>query len=301
MNPRIDGNTPGHIAAGFGDSASANLANPQTGTWRGEQAITKDASSVLADAAEEMGMVAAESHGDKTHAQLKIKAGGRARAMTAAEVTNYLHKCKSGADEAKLQSLAQKMLKEFAANPRGFNPGELARQHSDGGTSGQAGDTATQQYAVLQFAAEFARSHGAPPQALDAIDDALLDLEEAFGHRIRADFNSIDAAVAFDPTPSGIVTFQRTYSDLVTRQTLAETLPEVLKHLAGRVGERLEKGIEQLIEAAGQELSATMRSAPVEQLNSFVDRLKMLVRMNTVHQGCKELLREVFTMKAQGA
>lgn len=214
---RIDGGQPTNLTPNPSLSTGTGLPT-QTGSYRGEQATVKDASSVLTDAAEEMSLHTAEKVEQKHFSERKIKGEHPAQIMRAEQITAYLEAAKQFDDPEKLAQTAKRMLSGQES------PRQLARQ--------QSGDV-SHQYALLQYALSQGEKEGAKEDALEALRDALADMEMELGPQIRAGLNVIQAAAEFGQDAQEVTQFQSTYRDVVLR---ARPKPNIAKTSIGRFG-----------------------------------------------------------------
>lgn len=275
---RIDGSQ----AAAPQFSSQSTTAEPGTGgigTLAGQSAVPEDAASVLTDAAEELSLYAAEKLEHKSLDEREVETEKPIDLMHIDEIAAYLEAAKLLDNPQELTRVA-KQLQSGQGNPR-----ELARRESR---------DPTQQYMLLQYAAQDGLKNGTAPEILDELLDALADLEVEYGPQIRSDLNTIGAASEFAAGPGGIAAFQDAYQDVVLGEaSLAQTLTVVVSKLGGESGEGFVRGLQGLIKALGQDLAATRPSVDANRLQSLVQDLYHLEVASTVVDGCRKLAGEL--------
>lgn len=275
---RIEGTSISGQAGQFGlgsGSARDSATQAQTGTFRGERVMVKDAASALADAAEEISMHNSENVEKKTFGERACKAESSIDIQKIEDISAYLDAAKCFDDPKKLADLAKRMQSGQE------HPGELARQ--------QTRDPA-QQFMLLQYALVDGERAGAAAEGLNDIRDALAELEMNSGPQIRAGLNTMGVAAGQSDSAQGIATFQGTYRDVVLGDSsLSQTLKLVLDRLGGPQGEDLAKGLQGMIKALGSDLSAARPSIDGNRLHALVQDLYQLEVAVTVMDNCREL------------
>lgn len=240
-------------------------SSQQKGSFRGEQATVRDASSRLADAAEELTFSFSKKVEKKKAGERDVRTESRLQLMRIAEINQYLDAAKSPRTPAELTALAKRMLSAQQS------PGQLARQ---------ASEDPTQQSLFLQFALQEGERTGAPAKALDAVRDALTDLEMECGPAIRAGLNSIDAASAFGSSADSIQNFQKTYRDVALGSaSLVETLKLALDRFGGT---DFARGLKSLLQALGADVAALRPSNQPARLLAVVQDIYQLEVFNTL-------------------
>lgn len=272
---RIDGSQSPLSQFSSGSPPPQDMA-AQTGTLRGTQVQVEDsATSVLADAAEELVMFAAEKVEHKSLDERKVSADKPIDVMHVEEIMAYLDAAKVTDDPQHLAAIAKRLLSGQE------NPQELARRESRDPTG---------QYALLQYALHEGMGNGTSEEILDSLRDALADLEMEHGPQIRSTLNTIGVAAEFGSGAEEIAAFQSTYQDVVLGEaTLAQTLALVLDKLSGRDGDDFAHGLHSLIKAMGQDLAAARPSIDATRLQTLVQDLYQLEVTATVVAGCKDL------------
>ena len=286
MNP-IQGNS---IAGQFSQpglgSGTANQMPMQadTGAYRGERVMVKDAASALADAAEEISMHNSEKVEEKTFDERECEAESPLDLQMIKDISAYLEAAKGFEDPQKLADLAKRMQSSQE------HPGELARQETN--------DPA-QQFMLLHYALVDGERAGVPAAGLEDIRDALADLEMQSGPQIRAGINTMGVAAGQSDSAQGIANFQGTYRDVVLGDdSLAQTLTLVLDRLGGPQGEDLAKGLRGMITALGADLSAARPSTDGNRLHALVQDLYQLEVAVTVMDSCRDLAARLATNHA---
>jgi type III secretion protein W len=244
-----------------------------TGRLGGQQVAVDDGPDMLADAAEEISLHHSEKAESKHTAERKKELYQAMPLMAPEAIEAYMDAAEPGDEAEKLQSLAKRMLAGSG------DPAALARQ-----AFGQP----TQQYLGLQYALQQGEREGAPGETLDAIREALADLEMDHGPGIRADLNTIGTAAEGAHTAADVAGFQATYRDVVLGDA---TLSGTLKLALERFGEGdFAAGLDRLTRALGQDLAAARPSTDPNRLQGLVRDLYHLGVAATVLDGCGELL-----------
>jgi type III secretion protein W len=244
-----------------------------TGRLGGQQVAVDDGPDMLADAAEEISLHHSEKAESKHTAERKKELYQAMPLMAPEAIEAYMDAAEPGDEAEKLQSLAKRMLAGSG------DPAALARQ-----AFGQP----TQQYLGLQYALQQGEREGASGETLDAIREALADLEMDHGPGIRADLNTIGTAAEGAHTAADVAGFQATYRDVVLGDA---TLSGTLKLALERFGEGdFAAGLDRLTRALGQDLAAARPSTDPNRLQGLVRDLYHLGVAATVLDGCGELL-----------
>jgi type III secretion protein W len=271
---RID---TGSVTPGFsslGQQPGLNTgAQPQTGTLMGEKAVLMSGEvSSLGDAAEELSLHMAEKTEDKHHAERKVKSERSMELLDTSEIVEMLEQGKDGDAQEKLTELTKKILGGEGS------PRQLA---------GQSFGDVSQQYLGLQYALREGEKEGASSETLEAIRDALADLEIESGPQIRAGLNTLRTAGEFAGDAQGVAGFQETYRDIVLGEnTLSKTLDLAIERFGTQdVG----RGLSKLVAALGQDLAAARPSTEPSRLQSLTGDLYQLQVAVTVLDGCREL------------
>lgn len=264
----IGGST--QLEAGF-DSLDEEL---QQGSMLGERAVRMQAGEIsLTDSAEELSLHMAEKTEEKHHAERKVKSEKALETLDAGEIVEFFDDAHDVDAQDKLRELTDKLLKE------GGSPRQQAGK--------TFGENPAKQYLGLQYALRQGEKDGADPGILDAIRDALVDLELESGPEIRASLNTLKTAGEFAPDSAGVEQFQATYRDIVLGEaSLARTLDLALQRFGPQdVG----RGLKSLIGALGQDLAATRPSTDANRLQSLLTDMYHLEVAATVLESCGEL------------
>jgi type III secretion protein W len=269
---RIDAGLPPSAFSSTTSHADIQHGQQQVGTMLGQAAVAVDGEVSLADSAEELSLHMAEKTEDKHHAERKIGRDAPLQLLSAEAIVAYLAESHDADAQEKLIELARHLL-AGRADPRQA----AARAFGD----------AARQYLGLQYALRQGERDGAPEDVLDGLREALADLELESGPQIRASLNTIGAAAGYAGDARGVADFQRTYQDVVLGEaSLAKTLTLALERFGGKdVG----RGLQQLIQALGQDLAAARPSTSPYRLQALMQDLYQLGVAVTVLDGCGEL------------
>lgn len=266
---RIDNNGLGALNT-QSDHATSQNATQQSGSWRGETLTLKnDASSVLTDAAEEITFAHAEKADEKRLQDRKLEARRIPELMTLEAIAAYLD-AMHGKMPEEMVALAKQML------ARGARPDKLAQAFSD----------PAERFLALQYAARQGEKEGAPAEQLDAIREAIAELESEHGDRIHAGLNAAAAGREFGTGAAG-AQLRGAYQDMVIGQA---TLAGTLKALLERFGAAdFARAVPTLIKALGDDLAAARPSRDPERLQAILEDLYQIEVTVTVLDHCKEL------------
>ena len=242
------------------------------GQMGGQQVQVDDANSVLSDAAEEISLHHSEKAETKHTSERKKEATRPLELMSPEAIMAYMEAAQAYEDPEELVQLAKRM-----QSGQG-DPAAQARQAFRG---------PTEQFMALQYALHQGEREGAPAEALDALREALDDLEMEHGPRIRADANTIAAAGEGARGSADVAQFQATYRDVVLgNPSLAGTLKLALE----RFGDGdFAAGLSRLIQALGQDLAAARPSGDPTRLQNLVQDLYHLGVAATVLDASREL------------
>lgn len=269
---RIDAGLPASAFSSTTSHADIQHGQQQVGTMLGQAAMAVDGEISLADSAEELSLHMAEKTEDKHHAERKIGHDAPLQLLGAEAIVAYLAESHDADAQEKLIELARHLLAGHA------DPRQAAAQ--------AFGDP-TRQYLGLQYALRQGERQGAPDDVLDGLREALADLELENGPQIRASLNTIGAAAGYAGDARGVADFQRTYRDVVLGENgLAKTLSLALERFGGK---DVARGLQQLIQALGQDLAAARPSTSADRLQALMQDLYQLGVAVTVLDGCGEL------------
>lgn len=274
MNPISNNGSISSRSALYDSGYDSLEEDLQEGTMLGERAVRMQAGEIsLTDSAEELSLHMAEKTEEKHHAERKVKSEQALETLGTEEIVEFFEHAHDADAQAKLEELTEKLLQE-GGSPRQ----EAARTF---------GDNATKQYLGLQYALRKGEEEGAAPDILEAIRDALTDLELESGPEIRAGLNTLQTAGEFAPDAGGVEHFQNAYRDIVLGEgTLSKALDLALERFGAQdVG----RGLKSLIGALGQDLAATRPSTETSRLQSLLTDMYHLEVAATVLEGCDEL------------
>lgn len=281
MNARIDGPVAPQAAPGLGTGLSESLRS-QAGRLHGEtvRALPPGA-SVLGDAAEEVSMLFAEKAERLRHEDRLVKAAGRPSLDGVEQITRYLDQAhKEGGKTANLlalEKMAQRLLEAGGENLYALARGNPRFQQP------------TEQFLLFQFTREQAVAQGLGPEVVQRLDAAIADLDLLHGDQIQANLLTIEPAAAYAQTTQEVGRFQQSLQTVLGAPTMAKALQEVLQ-LAGQSGQRLDSAMDNLMKALGACLGTGL-STQERLLETVVTDLFHLKAMNTVLEGCRELVR----------
>lgn len=242
------------------------------GQYAGQQIQVDDGLSVLADAAEEISLHHSEKAETKHASERKKEATRPMELMSPEAIMAYMEAAQAFEDPEQLVQLAKRMLSGQG------DPAAQAKQAFQG---------PTEQFMALQYALHQGEREGAPAEVLDALREALDDLEMEHGPRMRADVNTIGTAQEGARGHADVAQFQSTYRDVVLgNPSLAGTLKLALE----RFGDSdFAAGLARLTQALGQDLAAARPSADPTRLQNLVQDLYHLGVASTVLDASREL------------
>jgi type III secretion protein W len=274
---RIDG---GALPQNLGTNLGTQHAPTQTGTWKGESVRVMDTSrSALEDAKEEISMAHSEKAEEKSIKARKAEPQGNVELQKIQEITQYLEAMHQEDGQSKLEDTAKRILEGKRDGP---GPREEARQSfSD----------VTDQFAALSFAAQRGREQGITGERMDAIHDALAELQDDFGPQIRAGLAAAAGAREFATDAASAGQFRETYRDVVMGHAeLGKTFEDlVAKHgLAD-----FPRIVPCLIKSLGEDLSAVRPSRDPEHMQAILQDLYNLEVAVTVLDQARELAQDL--------
>ncbi|HYC37712.1 MAG TPA: type III secretion system gatekeeper subunit SctW [Usitatibacter sp.] len=269
---RIDGASPQNLSPNI----DARPAPAQTGAWKGESLHVMDTSkSVLQDAAEEITMAGSDKADSKRLQERKAGPAGGLELQKLEEVMKYLESMHQKDGKEKLQDTAQRILQ---GRREGASPREEARRSFE---------DVTEQFAALTFAAHKGAAEGADPARLEAIHDALAEMQDDFGPQIRSGLAAAAGAREFATDAAGADRFRGTYRDVVLGEA---DLGKTFDALVTRHGlADFPRIVPALIKSLGEDLSAVRPSREPERLQAILQDLYNLEVAVTIHDQAKEL------------
>ena len=244
-----------------------------SGNLRGEFVIPTTAESILTDAAEEITFAHSEKAEEKNLEKRKIDPNTHERLMRIEDIHKLLEEAHAERDQAKMLALAKRIL-----NLGGIGAQQQARE--------SFADPA-RQFMALHYALELAQQEGAAQSVIDRIQDAIEELVLQAGPRIDAGLNSLGALGAATTSAESVEALQAAYTDMVLGQaSLADTLNSLLEQFDGR---DFAKGLQSMIRALGDDLSATRPSVAPERLQALISDLYQLEVTQTLLERCDEV------------
>ncbi|MFC4160060.1 type III secretion system gatekeeper subunit SctW [Chitinimonas lacunae] len=264
---RIDSNGLGSLGSQSNQSAQTATQN---GSWRGEALTLKnDANSILTDAAEEITFAHAERADAKRLQERKLEARRGPELLTLEQIAAYLHDMHGQIPE-KLVELAKQML------ARGAKPDQLAQALPD----------PAERFLALQYAARQGEKDGASAEQLDAIHEALAELEAEHGDRIHAGLNAAAAGRELG-NPAAGARLRGAYQDMVLGQaSLAATVKALLERFGSA---EFARAVPLLMKALGDDLAAARPSREPQRLQAILDDLYQIEVAVTVLEHCQSL------------
>lgn len=279
----------GAAAQNISQNLSANQGGASaTGSWKGELAQVMDsATSVLADAAEEITMSHSEKAESKRLEERKVSDKSSLEVERIEEIMKYLEQMQGGGDgkvKEKLEETAQRILQPKRDGP---GPREEARRSFE---------DVTEQFMALSYAARRGEELGADPARMDAIHEAILDMGEDFGPRIQAGIAAAAGARELGASGDAAGTFRGTYRDVVLGESdLGKTFDALLE----RHGlEDFPRVVPALIKSLGEDLGAVRPSREPERMQAILQDLYNLEVAVTILNSAQALAASM--QRAQG-
>ena len=275
---RIDGPAPQNLTQSTGTPSTPM----QTGAWKGEQLEVMDTSrSVLADAAEEITMTLAEKAEEKRLDERKAEPQKEVDLQKIEEVMLYLEQMqgKGAESKEKLEETAKKILQ---GKRDGNSPREEARRSFE---------DVTEQFMALSYAAQMGKQQGASAERMEAIHEAIAELEDDFGPQIHAGIAAAAGARELGADAAGSQQFRETYRDVVLgKGDLAGTFDKLIEEHGI---ESFPRVVPALIKALGEDLSSVRPSREPERMQAIVSDLYNLEVAVTVLEQSRELAETV--------
>ena len=268
---RIDGASPQNIAQTFSNRDSGSV-----GTWKGEAVKVMDTGkSVLQDAAEEITM----SHSDKAESKKLDERKGKVQSsmdlQKLEEIVKYLEQMHGEKGKEKLEDTAKRILERKG---EGSKPRDEARRSFQ---------DVTEQFFALSYAARRGEELGADADRMDQIHEAILELGEDFGPKIRAGMAAAAGAREAAIGADGAAQFRETYRDVVLGEAdLAKTFDTVLERHGLADFPRIVPG---LIKSLGEDLQAVRPSREPERMQAILQDLYNLEVAITILDSAKAL------------
>ena len=239
-------------------------AAPAEGSLRGERVQAIPAEGLALDSVEEVSMHFAEPAEEKKVEVESAEPEFELRLMDPDEILTYYASTHNEADAQRML-----MLVKLMASP-GASPALLAQSSFT---------DETLQHLALQMALHEARRDDASADVVARLREALTDLDDDAGPRIRANLNTVAAAGSSASDAAGVAHFQQTYVDIVLGEpTLHQTLQQALRRFGAQ---GFADGLALLMKAIGQDLSAAHPSTSAVRLRALVQDLYQLQVVNT--------------------
>ncbi len=273
---RIDGASPQSLSPNI----DARPTPMQTGAWKGESLHVMDTSkSVLQNAAEEITMAGSDKADSKRLQERKAGPPGGLELQKLEEIMKYLESMHQEDGKDKLEDTAQRILQGRRDGP---SPREEARRSFQ---------DVTEQYAALAFAAHKGAAEGADPARLEAIRDALAEMDDDFGPQIRSGLAAAAGAREFATDATGAAQFRGTYRDVVLGEAdLGKTFDALVTNHGLAEFPRV---VPALIKSLGEDLSAVRPSREPERLQAILQDLYNLEVAVTVLDQARDLAETV--------
>lgn len=263
----------------------------QEGSFKGQQVMQTDASTALADAAEEMTFAAAE----KVEKKLSERKAGSKESMrlSASEIADkyvnmmgdsqQAHKLHEFLDalKAKGQKASEKDIRDMAKE-----------QFAD----------VSEQYAAIAFAEEALANEGGHEELLQKVSGAKEALMKESGPAIRAGLNIASDVLSF--SKQGLEQMDK-LRDLYRYAVLGrQTVSDMYQAIMTRYGEtRFPQALDFLIQAAGNDLDANALGPSMEpaHLESAVNNINYVQQMGNLYRVLSDLVDRVKPSAARAA
>jgi len=258
-------------------------AQRQEGNFKGQTVVPMDASTALANAAEEMTFAASE----KVEKKLSERKAGSKESLrlSATELADkYVNMLGDSQPPQKLHefldSLKQKGEKATEQDIRDM----LQREFSD----------VSEQYAAIAFAEEALKNEGGHDALLGKVSSVKETLLQEAGPAIRAGINIAADVLRF--SAQGLEQLEK-LRDLYRYAVLGrETVSEMYQAIMGRYGEsRFPQALDFLIQAAGNDLDAHGMGPSMEpaHLETAVNNINYVQQMGNLYRVLADLVDKV--------
>lgn len=260
----------GHHDLGAGLQGQSQQAS---GKLQGQVIVPTTAQSVLTNAAEEITLAHSEKAEEKNIEKRKVETASHTQLMRIEDIHKLLEDAHSDKDQAKMLALAKRLLGQGGHNAR-----QEARESFQ--------DPA-RQYLALQYALDLAGQSDVAEEIIHNLQDALEELVLDAGPRINAGLNTMQAVGGVTHSAEQVEAMQASYTDMVLgRATLADTLVGLLEQFGDQ---DFGKGLNGMIRALGDDLSAARPSTEPARLQSLVSDLYQLEVVQTLLERCGEV------------
>lgn len=238
----------------------------------GKNDVVAQGAISLEDAAEELSLHMAHRVEHQVHSELKVSRDHSFIEIKIEAIILYLEKMWEQGAQAALEVLVSQILE--------------GRTGPQAAVSNFSKDK-TQQFLALNYVLQRAQQENVSPDLIKSIFDAYADLEKSAGPAIRANLNTIDAALGYSPDVSDIKKFQHTYYDIVINESsLPKTFSKALSLFGGK---KIAAGLQHLITALGLDLSATRSSVSMEKISTVITDLYQLQTITTTLESCENI------------
>jgi type III secretion protein W len=285
MAVRIDNSTTQQLGARQDDNL-ADDPSPQNGVWRGTSVqVAATPEDLLTDAAEEITMSHSEHVESHKLEEREIEEEPPIELPGIEEILTYLESSGHEDQQEKLKQFVE-ALKRNAEHGSDTSPREESRREFG---------NETDQFLALSYAAQSLEQEGSHDTLLEQVREALQELHEDAGSRIRADLNTIHAAAEFgEGNADRIAALQAAYHDAVLD---GQGLGAMLKGALERFGTQdYRAAVRSLIRALGDDMAA-IRGASVQptRLNAVLQDLYQMEVLATMLDGCQTLATKMST------
>ncbi len=282
---RIDNSTTQKLGPGQDDTV-ADDPSPQNGIWRGTSVqVSATPEDLLTDAAEEITMSHSEHMESHKLEEREIEEEPPIELPGIEEILTYLESSGHEDQQEKLKQFVE-ALKRNAEHGSDTSPREESRREFG---------NETDQFLALSYAAQSLEQEGGHDTLLEQVREALQELHEDAGSRIRADLNTIHAAAEFgEGNADRIAALQAAYHDAVLD---GQGLAAMLKGALERFGTQdYRAAVRSLIRALGDDMAA-IRGASVQptRLNAVLQDLYQMEVLATMLDGCQTLATKMST------
>jgi len=266
---------------GLGDTLAQ--VQRQEGSIKGQTVMVMDASSALADAAEEMTFAASE----KVEKKLSERKAGSKESLkaSAAELADkYVNMMSESRNSHKLHEFVDSIKKR----------GERATQEDIRDLAREMFDDVSEQYAAMAFAEEVLVNEGGREKLVATVSAAKEALLAEAGPAIRAGINIAADVLSF--SKQGLEQVEK-LRDLYRFAVLGrQTVSDMYQAIMGRYGEsRFPQALDFLIQAAGNDLDAHGMGPSIEpaHLETAVNNINYVQQMGNLYRVLADLVEKV--------
>ena len=253
----------------------------QEGAIKGQTAVVIDQSSILANAAEEMGFAAAEKV-EKKISERKAGSKEGMRLSMAELAAHFVNMTGDAQGAKKLQEFVDSM-----KNLGGAVTQDLIRQM----VQEKFGDGAAEQFTALEYAEMALEQAGENSQLVDTIKATKEALLREAGPAIRAGINIVGEVLAFSREGlAQISSLKELYSFAILGRATAS---DMYKAVMDRYGEgRFKEALEFLLRAAGSDLDAGGMGPSQEKahLETEVNNVCFVQHLGNLYEELEQLM-----------